>query len=464
MIIRFFLFVLFLTTFLHASVVNNIKEADYYCSLNNKDKNLKGLNRFKSLYIKSMIDNDNNLRIKALQGLIKCSKKLGLAHNEYDNELYTLIGDKKSSSKAHKKKKNAKKSVKLLKSRLVKVVLGRGYIDFFFDSPIKSSWISTSTLKRKNSYKIIYDIEGKLGFKSKTYRLKSVKYLKIAQFTPNKIRIVFEHSRPFGTNYKIKGNRLSIYLGKKSTSKQVARKKELPKAVPQSVENSKKVIVIDPGHGGKDSGAIGYKRKKEKDIVLAIAKRVYKKLKNAGFKVYMTRRGDYFVTLRNRTKFANRVKAHLFISIHANAAPKRSKYLSMKGLETFYLSPARSERAKRIAALENRADMENLSYYSKNVFLDFINRAKTIESNKLAIDIQRNILYKVRSRYKVVDGGVRPGPFWVLVGAQMPAILIEVGYITNPTEAMRLMSPYYQNLIAEGVVAGIESYFRNSKR
>ncbi|MRI59172.1 MAG: hypothetical protein C6H99_06690 [Epsilonproteobacteria bacterium] len=279
--------------------------------------------------------------------------------------------------------------------------------------------------------------------------------MRVAQFDRSHIRIVFEHDKEIDIWHKIAGSKLLIYLGKKRGKK----------SLPRLISNASRVIVIDPGHGGKDSGAVGYKGKKEKDIVLSIAKRVYKKLKKAGYKVYLTRRGDYFISLRNRTRFANKVKANLFISIHANAAPKKSKRLSMKGVETFFLSPARSERAKRIAALENRVDMKNMSYYSKNVFLNFINREKTIMSNKLAIDIQRNILLALRKKYRgVVDGGVRPGPFWVLVGAQMPAILVETGYITNPTEAMRLSNPLYQNLIAEGIVKGVESYFRNSDR
>ncbi len=441
-----------------------MKRADYYCSLNNKDKNLKGFNNFKSLYIKSIIENDNTLHIKALKGLIKCSKRLGIPHKEYDSELYTIIGNQKVSAKRFKKSAirsrfSKKQKIKVFKNRLKKVLLHKGYVEFYFDYPLSLSDISTFILKKRGSYKKIYDVRARLGMKSAKYRLRSVKYLKIAQYKPTKVRIVFEHSTPFTTSYKIAGNKLFVYLGKKGV-----KREQTTKSVPRVVRSTQRIIVLDPGHGGKDSGAIGYKRKEEKDIVLSIAKRVYKKLKRKGYKVYMTRRGDYFVTLRERTKFANRVKANLFISIHANAASKRSKYLSMKGLETFYLSPAKSERAKHVAELENRVDMKNLSYYSKNVFLDFINRAKIIQSNKLAIDIQRNVLYSLRKRYKVIDGGVRPGPFWVLVGTQMPSILIEVGYITNPTEAMHLSNPLYQELIAEGIVAGVESYFRNNER
>ena len=422
---------------------------------------MKGLHSFKSLYIKSLIEDDDRLTIKALQGLIKCSKFLGLSTKEYQMELDSLKAENK---KSYKKPKKTKTSTHALE----KVVLRKGYIEFHFNTPLQEDIIEHSYLayKRKRLYKDIYDIGGRLAFKRHTYKLRSVKRMKIAQYTPKKLRIVFENRKPFATSYKIVDNKLLIYLHKNPAKKGMQKSTNLTKSlsdIPLVVKNAQRVIVIDPGHGGKDSGAIGYKRKREKDIVLEIAKRVYKKLKAQGYQVYMTRRGDYFIQLHDRTKFANKIKANLFISIHANAAPKRSKYLSMKGIETFFLSPARSERAKRIAALENKVAMEHLSYYSKNVFLNFINRAKTIQSNKLAIDVHRSVLYEIRKRYRVDDGGVRPGPFWVLVGAQMPAILLEVGYITNPTEAKRLSSPYYQELIARGIVAGVTNYFRHNE-
>jgi len=120
---------------------------------------------------------------------------------------------------------------------------------------------------------------------------------------------------------------------------------------------------------------------------------------------------------------------------------------------------ARSERAKRVAAIENRADVNDLDRYTKNTYLSLLNNKKMVESNKLAIDLQKQILSSLRRKYRgVVDNGVREGPFWVLVGAQMAAVLIEIGYITHPTEAKRLFNPNYQKLLAEGIANGIESY------
>ena len=101
-----------------------------------------------------------------------------------------------------------------------------------------------------------------------------------------------------------------------------------------------------------------------------------------------------------------------------------------------------------------------MSHLSQNTFLSFLNRERVIASNKFAIDIQKNILYRLKKVYgDVRDNGVREGPFWVLVGAQMPAVLLEVGYITNPTEARRMKTSNFQKLIAKGIADGIDSFF-----
>lgn len=134
------------------------------------------------------------------------------------------------------------------------------------------------------------------------------------------------------------------------------------------------------------------------------------------------------------------------------------------GIETFFLSPARSERAKRIAAKENKSDIRKMNYSSKNSLLTILNQSKITASNKLAIDVQQNILYKLRKKYnKIVDGGVREGPFWVLVGAQMPAILVEVGYVSNPLESKRLFNTNYQKAMALGIANGVNSYFAKNQ-
>lgn len=219
-------------------------------------------------------------------------------------------------------------------------------------------------------------------------------------------------------------------------------------------------VVVDAGHGGHDSGAVGAKRYYEKTVVLQIAKRVEKHLKKKRFKVKMTRSSDHFVKLKNRTRFANRHKADIFVSIHANAIGDKKRFGKVYGVETYFLQTTRSARSKRIAALENSVVLDKSDFVSKNVILEAVLSGPKIElSHKLAIDIQTRMLRDVRRKYKgVKDGGVRPAPFWVLVGAQMPSVLVEVGYITNPIERRRIFNPDYQNRIAKGIVEGISNY------
>ena len=219
------------------------------------------------------------------------------------------------------------------------------------------------------------------------------------------------------------------------------------------------VVVLDAGHGGKDSGAVGTGKKYEKVSVYKVTKYLESILKKRGYKVYLTRNTDRFIKVRNRTILANKKKADIFISIHANAAHK-SRVHKAKGIETFFLSPARSERAKRVAALENKSDVRKMSGSTKQAFLESLNRPRITASHKLSIDIQRNMLFSVRKQYKdVVDGGVREGPFWVLVGAQMPSVLIEIGYITHKVEGKRLYQSKYQKNLALGIANGVDSYF-----
>jgi len=241
-----------------------------------------------------------------------------------------------------------------------------------------------------------------------------------------------------------------------------------PSLFSSSSKGTKKsyTIVVDAGHGGTDSGAVGAGRYYEKTVVLQIAKRVVKYLKQKGHKVKMTRTNDRFIKLKNRTKFANRYHADIFVSIHANAVGKASRRNIVHGIETYYLQKTRSAKSKRIAALENSVVLDENDRLSQNVILDAVlSGPKLVESNKLAIDIQSRMLNNVRSNYRGVrDGGVKPAPFWVLVGAQMPSVLVEVGYITHPKERARLFTPDYQAKLARGIAEGVSNYLVNHER
>ena len=158
---------------------------------------------------------------------------------------------------------------------------------------------------------------------------------------------------------------------------------------------------------------------------------------------------------------ANDKNADIFISIHANALDKKAKnYKLANGIETYFLSTARSERARKVAEIENKDDIEIMNHFSKLSFLNSLNSQRLLASNKLAIDVQSGMLINARKLYKTtVDGGVREGPFWVLAGALMPSILIEVGYMTNENDLKRLQSKEYQNALAKGIADGIDGYF-----
>ncbi|WRF18981.1 N-acetylmuramoyl-L-alanine amidase [Helicobacter pylori] len=220
-----------------------------------------------------------------------------------------------------------------------------------------------------------------------------------------------------------------------------------------------KKIVLDAGHGGKDCGAMSANLVCEKDIVLEVVKFLHKELKKRGYSVLLTRDKDIYIDLVARTELANKKSADLFISVHANSIPKHSTS-NAHGIETYFLSTARSERARKVAEQENKDDVNLMDYFSKSLLLNSLNTQRLIVSNKLAIDVQYGMLQSVRKNYPdVVDGGVREGPFWVLAGALMPSILIEIGYNSHAIESKRIQSKPYQKILAKGITDGIDSFF-----
>ena len=213
-----------------------------------------------------------------------------------------------------------------------------------------------------------------------------------------------------------------------------------------------RTIMLDPGHGGKDPGAVA-NGLREKDINLRFAKIVGKKLKTKGFNVVYTRTTDVFIPLEQRTALANVKKADLFISIHCNA--NRSK--KVNGLETYSLNLAKSKDAVRIAARENAVDPRSISDL-QFILTDLMVNSKIKESRDLAKDVQTNTLTRVRKKWKLTNKGTREAPFYVLMGAKMPSVLVELGYITNRTESKRLKSDAYLDYLARGIVEGVLAY------
>ncbi len=217
-------------------------------------------------------------------------------------------------------------------------------------------------------------------------------------------------------------------------------------------------IVIDPGHGGKDPGAFLPGGIREKDIVLDIAKQLAGRIeREIGCEVILTRTADVFLSLEQRTAIANMNKADLFISLHINA--HRSS--GIWGLETYFLNMATDERAVMVAARENATSEKNISDL-QTILNDLMLNTKIHESSRLAHEVQGGMVSSITQSFKPVKSlGVKQAPFYVLIGAEMPAVLVETGFLTNPMEKKRLLNGSYQERMAAGITAGIRSYIQS---
>ena len=570
-IVKLFLILLFfLNSAVCASALSSLDKFDKnFDSATNKEK--IGMHQeLRTLYVKSIMENNVNLRVQSLTRLIKSSKALGLDTKPYEKELASIPQSakpseekpkqeikqvKKEQQKQEPKQKEVKlsqlssaplaaqnaKTVKNQTLQLLEALDNDGNFELKFSRQLNGNDIKKTDLNQKGSYKTIYEFKGIWsGGKPQRFKNYLVDEIRISQFDEKTVRVVFVSQ--FEPNLKLRVDNQSLIFSKakptqsqnltsqnsKQKNHQPSIKQELPKiaanskseitqiqqqkATQHQAQNQKltqqkqekvtaqtktdakstqsttekdeqeivlapvkttstkkitsakgKVVVLDAGHGGDDPGAINGSLK-EKNIVLSIAQKAGKELQGRGYKVYYTRSKDKFINLRDRTKYANDKAADLFISIHANAAPSKTKAATMRGIETFFLSPARSERSKNAAALENKSDIEEMNYFSKQTFLNFLNREKIIASNKLAIDVQREVLARAKSvSSKASDGGVREAPFWVLVGALMPAVLLEVGYITHPSEGDLINNSKYQDALAKGLADGIDVYFSNQQ-
>ncbi len=380
-----------------------------------------------------------------------------------------------------------------------------------FDHPFDRKNVHHFVLHGTGSFRYVFDLKNtRLGSRSLAKRLQygpQIRSIRVAQYRRDTVRLVIETTEAYAiAHYPLKSDTYLIVLPKGSSGgpgsirglfasigskKTIAPGKTPPhKAVRHTTKSGKRKsnarkpaksrlmkershsphrryrIIVDPGHGGHDTGALDPSRRyREKDAVLQIALRLRRHLKRMGFDVVMTRSSDRFIKLHRRTRYANIKHGDIFVSIHANAVGRLSRASVAHGIETYFLSPARSARARRVAAKENSVGFTKYYRNSMNTFLKTLTRSKIILSNKLALDVQRSMLANLRNRYRgVADGGVRPAPFWVLVGAEMPAILVETGYITHPWEKKRLFNPRYQDLEAKGIAEGIARYLRNRER
>jgi N-acetylmuramoyl-L-alanine amidase len=308
-----------------------------------------------------------------------------------------------------------------------------------------------------------------------------LKTARIAQYRAETVRVVldldtikeykvFTFADPFSIIIDIRGERRTE-ISQTKASIQAAPAVVAPPRYEKETEKGKDValkpglgkvrrIVVDPGHGGHDPGAQGPNGTREKDVVLQIGLKLARKLREElGLDVVMTRSTDVFLELKERTALANQVGADLFVSIHANAALNHSA----SGIETYYLNLAKTEKAAQLAAKENGTSLEKVSLLQAVLF-DLMANYKLNDSAHLAEEVQKALYRKVSSAYKpVANLGVKQGPFYVLVGATMPSILVETAFVSNEREEGRLKDPDYQETTATGIMEGIRGYISSLK-
>lgn len=217
--------------------------------------------------------------------------------------------------------------------------------------------------------------------------------------------------------------------------------------------------MIDPGHGGKDEGAKGPHGIKEKNLTLKISKQLAKILSETlDAEVRLTRQDDRYIPLEERNTLGNKINADLFISIHVNASESKDPH----GIETYYLNTASDKAAKRLADRENRSFGKEASMLEK-ILTTMLQNANTDESRELAIAVQSTMIQRLSKKFpNVLDKHVKTALFYVLVGSKSPSILVETGFVSNPSEEKRLNSADYQRHMAESIAAGIKKYLNAS--
>jgi len=219
-------------------------------------------------------------------------------------------------------------------------------------------------------------------------------------------------------------------------------------------------VVIDPGHGGHDTGAIGPRKTREKDIALSISLKLRDLLTAEGLEVILTRQGDSFVRLEDRAQLANEAQGDLFVSIHCNSAPTKK----LRGIETYTLNTSSDRYSTRLAARENASSERAISDL-QYILADLATKANTEQSSRLASSVQQSLIAHVRAKHRaVVDLGTKEALFYVLLGVRMPAILVETSFLSNPEEEQRLLSKGYQGEIAAAIAAGIRQFLGSGQR
>ena len=291
--------------------------------------------------------------------------------------------------------------------------------------------------------------------------------VRVGQFDPDTVRVVLDLKGKEAYQVFTLGDppRLIVDLGVEE-----ARKEAVTRALPrpagpdedsESADRPIRHIIVDAGHGGHDTGAIGPRGVREKDVVLAMAKRLAANLRAQGFKVTLTRTDDRYLKLEERTAIANLARGDLFVSLHTNATPRRDR----SGVETYFLNVTDDRYARRLAARENGAlEMEETPNDVQRILTDLDSKSSAGASRTLARLVQKEITARTRqSQGPIRDRGVKSALFYVLLGARMPAVLVETAFISNRAEERRLASPAYQQLVADGVTRAVVDFAGQSR-
>ncbi len=299
-----------------------------------------------------------------------------------------------------------------------------------------------------------------------------IQQIRAAQTTKDRVRIVFDLKEKLAREhckiYFDKDNSLLVELVSPKTEsaefeKQIKTEpaRSEGKKTVEVVEREKRkyVVVIDPGHGGKDPGAVGYKELLEKEVSLLIAMELKKRIDRDGkYKAIMTRNSDEFVSLQQRADIANSINADLFISIHANSHHDNS----LTGLETYYLNFSSDAAARRVAARENFTTPEEIGDLEMILF-DLLQSNKINVSSILAGHIHNSLIASLSKKQNIRNLGVKHAPFRVLIDADMPGVLIEAAFISNSKEAILLQKQSHQRLLSNAIFNGIEKFLKSEQ-
>ena len=288
---------------------------------------------------------------------------------------------------------------------------------------------------------------------------------RISQFNSSTVRVVLDIESIKGYKVFFLENPFRLIVDVSGKEKYIEPTVGLPVpekklSLAQQLGLGVKSIIIDAGHGGKDTGAIGKNNVYEKDLNLKIARKLSQKIQqNLGLETFMTRDSDRFIPLEERTAIANTRHADLFVSIHINASPNPLA----EGVETYFLNLATDAESIRVAAFENATSTKRISDMQK-ILKDLMLNSKIDESNRLANRIQQDLVQSLNEKYSPIKNlGVKQAPFYVLIGAKMPAILVEISFISNDRDRERLCQDDYLDQVAEGLLQGIKDYIKETK-